>query len=110
MSNDSSLKPDSHLVAAGRQSDISAPLNMPIVPASNYILGGELGYSRDDATPTWQALETIVGGLENAHCVSFASGMAAISAIFDQLAVDSVIVLPDDCYQGVVGLADYKKY
>ncbi len=79
---------------------------MPIVPASNYILGGELGYSRDDATPTWQALETIVGGLENAHCVSFASGMAAISAIFDQLAVDSVIVLPDDCYQGVVGLAE----
>lgn len=106
MSNDSSLKPDSHLVAAGRQSDISAPLNVPIVPASNYILGGDLGYSRDDATPTWQALETIVGGLENAHCVSYASGMAAISAIFDQLMVDSVIVLPDDCYQGVVGLAE----
>ena len=106
MSHDASLKPDSHLVAAGRQSDVDSPLNVPIVPASNYILGGEYGYSRDDATPTWQALEEIVGGLENARCVSYSSGMAAISAIFDQLESGSVIALPDDCYQGVVGLAD----
>ena len=106
MKKDSALQPDSYVVAAGRDSDINAPLNVPIVPASNYILGGDYIYSRDDATPTWEALEEIVGGLEQAHCVSFASGMAAISAIFDQLQVGSKIALPDDCYQGVVGLAE----
>lgn len=31
--------------------------------------------------------------------------MAGIAAIFDQLSVGSVIALPDDCYQGVAGLA-----
>lgn len=106
MKNDSALQPDSFVVAAGRDSDINAPLNIPIVPASNYILGGDNIYSRDDATPTWQALEEIVGGLEQAHCISFSSGMAAISAIFDQLQTGSKIALPDDCYQGVVGLAE----
>jgi cystathionine gamma-synthase len=31
--------------------------------------------------------------------------MAAIAAVFEQLPVGSVVALPDDCYQGVVGLA-----
>jgi cystathionine gamma-synthase len=31
--------------------------------------------------------------------------MAAIAAIFDQLPAGSVVVLPDDCYQGAAGLA-----
>jgi cystathionine gamma-synthase len=31
--------------------------------------------------------------------------MAAIAAVFDQLRVGAVIALPDDCYQGVAGLA-----
>ena len=38
--------------------------------------------------------------------VCFASGMAGIAAIFDQLATGSVVALPDDCYQGVAGLAN----
>ena len=104
--NKSDLKPDSLLVSAGRETQVSAPLNVPLVPASNYILGGDQGYSRDDATPTWEALEAIIGGLEEAHCVSFASGMAAIAAIFDQLPAGSLIALPDDFYQGVNGLAE----
>jgi cystathionine gamma-synthase len=37
--------------------------------------------------------------------VAFASGMAAIAAVFDQLVTGAVIALPDDCYQGVAGLA-----
>ena len=36
-------------------------------------------------TPAWEALEEIVGGLEGGSSVSFASGMAGIAAIFDQL-------------------------
>jgi len=32
--------------------------------------------------------------------------MAAIAAVFDQLPAGSVVALPDDCYQGVAGLAN----
>ena len=101
----SALQRESFLVAAGRSAAVGAPLNIPIVPASNFVLGGERAYVRDDGTPAWDALEEIVGGLEGGHAVVFSSGMAAIAAVFDQLAVGSIIVLPDDCYQGVVGLA-----
>jgi len=101
----SGIKLESWLVSAGRSSDPGAPLNVPLVPASNFILGTERGYSRDDGTPTWEALEEIVGGLESGMSVAFASGMAAIAAVFDQLVSGAVIVLPGDCYQGVAGLA-----
>lgn len=100
-----SLKPESWLVSAGRPSGTGGPLNVPLVPASNFILGGERGYSRDDGTPTWEALEDVVGGLEAGRAVAFASGMAAIAAVFDGLSAGAVVVLPDDCYQGVAGLA-----
>lgn len=102
-SND--LSPESWLVTAGRASEPGAPLNVPLVPASNFILGGGRDYSRDDGTPTWEALEELVGGLESGKALAFSSGMAAISAVFDQLPAGSRVVLPDDCYQGVAGLA-----
>lgn len=100
----SGMKPESWIVSAGRSSVAGAPLNVPLVPASNFIIGSGRDYSRDDGTPTWEALEEIIGGLEAGRAVAFASGMAAMSAVFDQLHVGSVIALPDDCYQGVVGL------
>lgn len=99
------LRPESWLVAAGRASEPGAPLNVPLIPASNFIIGSGREYSRDDGTPTWEALEEIVGGLESGKSVAFASGMAAIAAVFDQLAAGAVVALPDDCYQGVAGLA-----
>ncbi len=99
------IKAESWLVSAGRASEPGAPLNVPLVPASNFIIGGGREYSRDDGTPTWEALEDLVGGLETGRGVAFASGMAAIAAVFDQLTAGAVVVLPDDCYQGVAGLA-----
>jgi cystathionine gamma-synthase len=99
------LKPESWLVTAGRGSEPGAPLNVPPIPASNFIIGSGREYSRDDGTPTWEALEELVGGLESGQAVAFASGMAAIAAVFDQLLAGSIVVLPDDCYQGVAGLA-----
>ena len=96
---------ESWLVSAGRSSEPGAPLNVPLIPASNFIIGAGREYSRDDGTPTWEALEEIVGGLESGKAVAFASGMAAVAAVFDQLAAGSVVVLPDDLYQGVAGLA-----
>lgn len=96
---------ESWLIAAGRDRRPGAPLNVPPCPASNFVLGDRRAYSRDDGTPGWDALEEIVGGLEGGSAVAFASGMAGIAAIFDQLPTGSVIALPDDCYQGVTGLA-----
>ena len=96
---------ESWLVSAGRDRRQGSPLNVPPWPASNFVLGERRAYSRDDGTPGWEALEEIVGGLEGGSSVSFASGMAGIAAIFDQLPTGSVVALPDDCYQGVVGLA-----
>lgn len=98
------IKIESWLVSAGRASEPGAPLNVPLLPASNFILGKERGYARNDGTPTWEALEEIVGGLEAGKAVAFASGMAAIAAVFDQLDTGAVVALPDDCYQGVAGL------
>jgi cystathionine gamma-synthase len=55
------------------------------VPASNFILGSHRAYARDDATPTWEAFETVVGGLEGGTAVAFASGMAAAASFFGNL-------------------------
>jgi cystathionine gamma-synthase len=96
---------ESWLVSAGRDRRPGSPLNVPPWPASNFVLGESRAYSRDDGTPGWEALEEIVGGLEGGSSVSFASGMAGVAAIFDQLPTGSVVALPDDCYQGVAGLA-----
>jgi cystathionine gamma-synthase len=97
---------ESWLVSAGRDRRPGAPLNVPPWPASNFVRGEHRAYSRDDGTPGWEALEEIVGGLEGGSSVAFASGMAAVAAVFDQLPTGAVIALPDDCYQGVVGLAE----
>src|SRR3954469_18219598 len=97
---------ESWLISAGRDRHPGSQLNVPPVPASNFVLGERRAYSRDDGTPGCEALEEVVGGLEGGESVAFASGMAAIAAIFEQLAAGSVVALPDDCYQGVAGLAN----
>ena len=49
--------------------------------------------------PTWTAWETALGVLEGGHSVAFASGMAAMSAIFGTtLEPGDAVVLPSDCY------------
>jgi cystathionine gamma-synthase len=97
---------ESWLVSAGRDRKAGSPLNTPPWPASNFVLGGQRAYSRDDGTPGWDALEEIVGGLEGGSSVAFASGMAGIAAVFEQLPAGAKVALADDCYQGVAGLAN----
>jgi len=100
-------------VAAGRPHAAGEPLNAPLVPASNFAYGdagpgSTRAYSREDGTPTWEALEATLGELEGAdgaRCVSFASGMAAIAAVFELAPAGVRVALPDDCYQGVSALA-----
>ena len=68
---------ESWLVSAGRDRRPGAPLNVPPIPASNFVLGEARTYSRDDGTAGWEALEEIVGGLEGGSAVTFASGWLA---------------------------------
>ncbi|MCW8846438.1 MAG: aminotransferase class I/II-fold pyridoxal phosphate-dependent enzyme [Gammaproteobacteria bacterium] len=100
------IRPDSLVVAAGRDHTPGAPLNVPLVPASNFVRGGSREYVRGDGTATWDALEAIIGGLEGGDAVVFSSGMAAIASVFEQLATGAIVALPDECYQGTVGLAE----
>ncbi len=53
---------ESWLVTAGRERRPGSPLNVPPCPAPNFILGDRRAYPRDEGTPTWEALEEIVGG------------------------------------------------
>jgi len=98
-------RPETLLVALGRPDQAGAPLNTPLVPASNFLLDAGSVYAREDGTATWRALESIVGELEGGRAVAFSSGLAAAAAVFDQVPPGGTVVLPEDCYQGVAGLA-----
>ncbi len=47
-----------------------------------------------------------MGGLEGGQAVAFSSGMAACAAVLGQLPSGAHLVIPDDCYQGVAGIAE----
>ncbi|GBE23914.1 cystathionine gamma-synthase [bacterium BMS3Bbin02] len=94
------------VVSGGRTSAPGDPLNVPITLASNYRAGTQRGYSRGEGTPTWEALEDLVGGLEGGRAISFSSGMAAAAAVINLLSTGTHIALPEDCYHGVASLVD----
>lgn len=94
------------LIISGRPPAVpGAPLNTPVIAASTYSLGGERIYSRNEATEGWEAFEAMLGGLEGGGAVAFSSGMAACAAVLGQLPSGAHLVLCDDCYQGVTGIA-----
>jgi cystathionine gamma-synthase len=103
------LRPETAVIYAGRPGHAaSEPLNIPVVLASNFHATPAPGadveiraYSRTDATPTWEALETAVGQVEGGHAVAFSSGMAAVAAVLDLLPTGARVVAPADCYFGV---------
>ena len=103
-------RPQTTLITAGRPADEPGqPLNVPIVLASNFRAGHQgqttdREYSRDDATPGWEALEEVVGQLEGGEAVAFGSGMAAAAAVFDLLPAGARVMAPTDCYAGVHAL------
>jgi cystathionine gamma-synthase len=89
-------------VSAGRPTEHGAPLNHPIVLASNF-RGEEGVYGRTHGTSTWEGLEDAVGALEGGTATAFSSGMAAASATLFALA-PRVLVLPTYSYLGVRAL------
>jgi cystathionine gamma-synthase len=100
------VKPETWTIVAGRPpSAPGATLNVPIVAASTYVLGSERIYTRNESTEGWEAFETMLGGLEGGEAIAFASGMAACAAVLSELRSGAHLVLGEDCYQGVAGLA-----
>ena len=102
--------PQTALIAAGRPADEPGqPLNVPIIMASNFRAAqrGRTGgreYTRDHATPAWEALEEVAGELEGGEAVAFSSGMAAVAAVLDLVPAGALVVAPTDCYLGVHAL------
>ncbi len=105
------LRVETRLAVLGRgEGRPGQPLNVPIVPASNFraVSSGAAGraYSRDDGTPGWEAFEQLLSDLEGGPAVCFASGMAAISAVLELLPVGARVVVPQDSYTGLRALAE----
>ena len=74
--------------------------------ASTYVAGGDLEYGRY-GNPTWAAFEEALGALEGGRCLSFASGLAAVSTVLDLVGNDGIVVAPQHAYNGtVMQLAD----
>ncbi len=78
------------------------PVALPLTLASMYHLPGDPGgvaaYGRSD-NPTWEALETALGHLEDAPALAFPSGMAAIAAaLFATLGAGDRLLMPSDGY------------
>lgn len=101
---DSEWSARTRAVAAGRPHGPGEPLNTPIVPASTFEAGGDHNYSREDGTPTWEALEQVIGELEGGHATAFASGIATLAAIVDITQVGAKVAVPTFSYAGSRGL------
>ena len=86
------------------------PVPLPLTLAAMYHLPGDpAGFNQYGrfANPTWDAVERLLGHLEDATAVAFPSGMAAISAVlFSLLKTGDRILLPSDGYYTTRVLAD----
>lgn len=78
------------------------PVALPLTMSSMYHLPGDPdggpSYGRVD-NPTWSQLEHALGHLEQAPCLAFPSGMAAITAaFFATVKAGSRVLIPSDGY------------
>ena len=99
-----SLHPETVAVVSGRPDrEPGAPLNEAMVPASTFHAGTAVEYGRD-GNPGWAALEEAIGRLEHGRCVTFASGLAAATAILDLLPTGTKVIGQRAPYYGVASL------
>lgn len=106
---DQSLAPDTIAVTAGRPPhDVGATLNTALNPASTYVAGGAHEYGRY-GNPTWEAFEDVLGRLEGGRALTFASGLAAATAVIDGLRPGARIVVPRHAYIGVLTIVSERE-
>jgi cystathionine gamma-synthase len=102
MSERPAWSPATTAVTAGRpEHRPDAPLNVPITMASTYVATGDLEYGRY-GNPTWTAFEEALGALEGGRCLSFASGLSAVSTVLDLVGQGASVVAPRHAYNGTV--------
>ncbi|WP_236790271.1 PLP-dependent aspartate aminotransferase family protein [Amycolatopsis sp. GM8] len=99
--------PRTRAIVAGRPAEPGEPLNTPIVPTSTYVAGGDFTYARESGTPTWVALEDAVGALEGGRATAFASGIAAIAAVFELFPIGAEVAVPTFSYSGTRALLEH---
>ncbi len=88
-------------VQAGRPVRVpGAGVNPPVHLSATYLHDTEVGYGRD-GNIGWSALEEALGALDGGTSVTFASGLAAATAIADLVPTGGIIVLPTVAYFGV---------
>lgn len=93
------MDPSTLAVHLGRPAGPGAPVNPPVEFAATYRAGGPLVYGRDE-NQTWTALEDVLGALEGGTALAFGSGMGAIAAVLETVAVGGWVVAPGDAYNG----------
>ncbi|WP_235734771.1 trans-sulfuration enzyme family protein [Nocardioides alcanivorans] len=100
-------RPATVAVSAGRPPvEPDAPMNVPVTLTSTYVAGGATEYGRF-GNPTWTAFEDALGQLEGGRCLSFASGLAAVSTVLDLVGQGQTVVAARHSYNGtIMQLAD----
>jgi cystathionine gamma-synthase len=94
------MHPETAAVVVGRgEGRPGDPVNPPVVLSSTYHAEGEHLYGRD-SNPTWTAFEEAVGVLEGGAAVCFASGLAAIAAVVENVRGGGVVVAERTAYSG----------
>ena len=92
---------DTVAVQAGRPArEPGAPMNAPITLSSTYVHDATIEYGRD-GNAGWVALEAALGALDGGRAVTFASGLAATTAIADLVPLGGTVVLSTVTYFGV---------
>lgn len=94
------------VVQAGRPERApTASMNGSITLSSTYIHPAPVGYGRE-GNEGWAALENAIGELDGGIAISFASGLAAASAIAELIPAGGALVLPKAAYYGVKNIFD----
>jgi cystathionine gamma-synthase len=92
---------DTVAVQAGRPARVpGAPMNPPVTMSSTYVHDATIEYGRD-GNAGWGALEAALGALDGGRAVTFASGLAATTAIADLVPTGGTVVLSSVTYYGV---------
>ncbi len=110
------LDPQTTAVTAGRPARApGAEVGPGVSMTSTYVgsgphVAGQAVYGRVD-NATWTACEEVIGRLEGVPegsdgALLFASGMAAISAVLDQVPSGGLLLVPESAYNTTLELAD----
>jgi len=80
-------------------------MNPPMSLSSTYVHDATIEYGRD-GNAAWGALEAALGALDGGHAVTFASGLAATTAIASLVPSGATVVLSSVTYHGVRHIFD----